>query len=603
MNPSKILPLLLLSLFVACTDTAPDAAESDDNVLAPHTVQGAGDRSPFDGRRVTVEGVVSGDFQDYGAPGSGRLGGFYLASVRPDDDPDTSDGLFVFERNRELMDVRVGDRVQVRGEVAEFFGETQLVAAEVQVVGSAPVGAVPVSLPLGDPERFEGMLLGFAEPLTIAGTHQLERFGEVVLTAGGRPFQYTNRNAPDRRGYARSRGDFESNSLILDDGLRQQNVSPPRYAVGEVPPRAGNTVTGLTGTLRYSRGAGDDGEAAFRLMPTVDPAIEPTNPRPAAPARSGPLRVASYNLLNLFSGTESGETGCGPRGESRCRGANSRRELARQLDKSVTAIRLMDADIIGISEIENNARASLDLLVEALDAAGESYAYVDAGVIGTDSIKVGFLYRPATVGTLGEFAVIDSSVDGRFDSSRNRPALAQTFRHLASGESLTVVTNHLKSKGSPCDEANDPNRGDGQGNCNRTRTLAAAALADRADAGPTDAADDRVLIIGDLNAYLREDPIRTLETAGLVNLLDRYLGDTAYSFVFDSRAGALDYAFASPALAPLVTAVVEWHINADEPRVFDYNTEFGRADALFDGSSPWRASDHDPVIVDIDFER
>lgn len=603
MHSRASLALILMPLLAACGDAALDAMAAEDEVLAPYAVQGDGDRSPFEGRRVTVEGVVSGDFQDYGEPNSGRLGGFYLMSVRPDGDPATSDGLFVFEQNRELADVDTGDRVRVRGEVGEFFGETQLAAAEVEVVGSAPLTPVAVSLPLDDPERFEGMLLEFAEPLTIADTRHLERFGAIVLTAGGRPFQFTNRHAPDRREYARSREDFERGSLVLDDGLRRQNVSPPRYALGEVPPRAGNTIVGLTGTLRFSRGAGSDGDATFRLMPTADPAIEPRNPRPAAPARTGPLRVASYNLLNLFSGIDTGEAVCGPRGNARCRGANSRRELQRQLDKSVTAIRLIDADVIGISEIENNARASLDLLIEALEAAGETYDYVDTGVIGTGSIKVGFLYRPATVETVGEFALIDRSVDGRFDSSRNRPALAQAFRHRSSGESLTIVTNHLKSKGSPCDEVNDPNRGDGQGNCNRTRTLAAAALADWAAAGPADAADDRVLIIGDLNAYLREDPIRALEAGGLVNLLDRFLGDTAYSFVFDGRAGALDYAFASPALASLVTGVFEWHVNADEPRVFDYNTEFGRADSLFDGGSPWRASDHDPVIVDIDFER
>ena len=109
-----------------------------------------------------------------------------------------------------------------------------------------------------------------------------------------------------------------------------------------------------------------------------------------------------------------------------------------------------------------------------------------------------------------------------------------------------------------------------------------------------------MLIIGDLNAYLEEDPIRALEAAGFINLLDRELGGTAYSFVFDGRAGALDYALASPSLAPMVVATTEWHSNADEPNLFDYNLDFGRDPALFEGDTPWRSSDHDPVIVDLE---
>ena len=37
----------------------------------------------------------------------------------------------------------------------------------------------------------------------------------------------------------------------------------------------------------------------------------------------------------------------------------------------------------------------------------------------------------------------------------------------------------------------------------------------------------------------------------------------------------------------------------DEPRLFDYNLDFGRDPGYFDGESPWRASDHDPVVVDL----
>jgi len=52
-----------------------------------------------------------------------------------------------------------------------------------------------------------------------------------------------------------------------------------------------------------------------------------------------------------------------------------------------------------------------------------------------------------------------------------------------------------------------------------------------------------------------------------------------------------------PALASQVTGAAAWHINADEPPVLDYNLEFGRDAGLFDAAIPFRASDHDPVVI------
>lgn len=49
-----------------------------------------------------------------------------------------------------------------------------------------------------------------------------------------------------------------------------------------------------------------------------------------------------------------------------------------------------------------------------------------------------------------------------------------------------------------------------------------------------------------------------------------------------------------------VSGIAEWHINADEPPVLDYNLEFDRDAALFDGVSPFRASDHDAVIIGLE---
>ena len=158
----------------------------------------------------------------------------------------------------------------------------------------------------------------------------------------------------------------------------------------------------------------------------------------------------------------------------------------------------------------------------------------------------------------------------------------------------------MKSKGSDCNNNGDPDLADGQGNCNQTRSNAAAALADWLGVDPTGSGDPDFLIIGDLNAYLAEDPLTALKNAGFVNLVEVASGEDAYSYAFNAQFGALDHALATASLVPQVVATMEWHINADEPPVLDYNLEFGRDPSLFDADSPYRVSDHDPIIVGID---
>jgi predicted extracellular nuclease len=104
-----------------------------------------------------------------------------------------------------------------------------------------------------------------------------------------------------------------------------------------------------------------------------------------------------------------------------------------------------------------------------------------------------------------------------------------------------------------------------------------------------------VLVIGDLNAYGKEDPIDILNAGGLQDQLSRFNGGTAYSYVFDGEAGYLDHALATASLAAQITGTAHWTINADEPSVIDYNTEFKPQD-LYSGDM-FRSSDHDPVLV------
>jgi predicted extracellular nuclease len=584
-----------------------------------YDVQGSGASSPLDGQTVSVEGVVIGDFQDGDADDTGNVGGFYLQQSG-DGDVSTSDGVFVFDGHTPDVDVAVGDRVRVSGEVQEHFGETQISADSVAIVGSGSLAATQIELPapnvfsnsdgrlVADLERYEGMLIRFAQTLTVSELWQMERFGEVTLAQGGRLYQFTNQNSPDSDEYSDYRTSIAARQLVLDDGILTANASPIRYlAAGDAPDysiRIGDQITDLTGVLRFSRGSGPNGTETYRLLPTIDPLFDRVNPRPGAPTVAGALRVASFNVLNFFSGIDSGVADCGPAGTANCRGADSETELARQLQKIVSALRMLNADVIGLIELENTASDSLQTLVVALnDAVGaDSYDFIATGAIGTDAIKTGFIYKTATVRPEGAFAVLDSDVDARYDDTKNRPALAQTFAQTSNGAELTVIVNHFKSKGSDCDAVGDPNLGDGQGNCNVTRTSAATALAEWLATDPTNSADPDFLIIGDLNAYMFEDPVAAIRNAGFSNAADAMAGPEAYSFNFDAMSGALDHALTSPSLTPQVAGFLEWHINADEPPVLDYNLENGRDPALFDGATPYRASDHDPLVIGLDLK-
>ncbi len=166
------------------------------------------------------------------------------------------------------------------------------------------------------------------------------------------------------------------------------------------------------------------------------------------------------------------------------------------------------------------------------------------------------------------------------------------------GGIFTAVVNHLKSKGSPCDDLGDPDLGDGAGNCNLTRTAAAEALVDWLAGDPTGSGDADFLIMGDLNAYDKEDPIDALIAGGYSDLVYQYLGENAYSYVFDGQLGYLDHALANSALASEISGLTIWHINADEASLIDYDMSY-KLDAqdLIYAPDAYRSSDHDPVVV------
>lgn len=563
-----------------------------------HTIQGSDASSPLRGASgVVIEGVVVGDFQDT----SSELGGFFVQEEddQADANPATSEGIFVFD-NGSGFDVAEGDVVRVQGSVTEFFELTELTNIDaVAVCGSgASVTATEITFPLtarDDLEPYEGMRVTFPQELTITEVFNLGRFGEVGLSQGGRLFNPTNIVAPGpAAGALQAENDLRR--ILLDDGSNVQNPDPIIYPTPELSAtntlRAGDTVMEITGVLSYAFGE-------YRVHPTTSPSFASMHPRAPEPADvGGTLRVASFNVLNYFNGDGTGG------GFPTARGADSLAEFNRQRDKIIAAIRAIDADIVGLVELENDGYgpdSAIQDLVNGLNATDAAYAFIDPGVasIGSDAIAVGFIYQPDAVTPAGAAAILDSSVDPDFIDSKNRPALAQTFTENATGEKVPVVVNHLKSKGSDCDDLGDPDTGDGQGNCNQTRTRAAVALTEWLATDPTGSADPDILIIGDLNAYAQEDPITAITGAGYTNLIGKFVGAAAYSFVFFGQAGYLDHALASASLTPRVTDVTEWHINADEPRVLDYNTEnksAGQLTSLY-RADPYRSADHDPVVI------
>lgn len=188
--------------------------------------------------------------------------------------------------------------------------------------------------------------------------------------------------------------------------------------------------------------------------------------------------------------------------------------------------------------------------------------------------------------------------------------MAQAFRELASGEVVNVVVNHLKSKGATDATGADLDQRDGQAAFNATRTAAANRLLEWIASNPTGNNDSDWVILGDLNAYAKEDPIRLIEDAGYRNVLPSFTGEPPSSYAFFSpvdMSGALDHMLISSSLVPQATSALDWSINAAEAAFRDYNLDSnsnGNAAVRdFFESNPFRTSDHDPLLLDLDLGR
>lgn len=596
-----LLPTALTVLLAGCVvpdrldaGPAPPAAEPVAGADGTYAVtigqvQGPGPRSPLEGRNVLVEGVVSGVF--------GGLGGVFVSSFGSDADPRTAEGVWVPHPKGAEPRLRPGDRVQLLGTVRELGdGDSTLTSIEPTRLTKTGTADVPVLVLTAPPahgwESYEGQPVRIEAPLTVNDTGGLYRYGELATAFGGRVYAPTERAPPGPEAQALA-ADNARRGLRIDDARQATDVDTVWYLPAhddDAPLRAGSTVGLLEGVV-------DERFGSYRLQLTKEIGHITQAPRPAPPTVPGDRRIAGFNVLNLFNGDGAGG------GFPTERGAASRAEYDRQQAKLVAVVQALDPDLAALMELENDGygpRSSLAQFVDALNAAGPhgDWRFVDAGEgPGTNPIRVGIVYRAGRFTPVGAPATL---TDGPF-AERSRAPLVQAFRasdgRTPSGPVFVVAANHFKSKGCGRDPltGGDADSGDGQACFNATRVESARRLHDWLATDPTGTGATATLVLGDLNAHAQEDPLRLLRERGWRDAFAGPQAEPPYSFIFAGQSARLDHALVDAGLAGRLRAAVEWHNSADESDRFDYR--------LDDDADPWRASDHDPMLLGFDLAR
>mgnify|MGYP002744031915 FL=1 len=605
---------------------------------------GDGDDSQLINQTVETKGVVTAAYPKGENANLKGLEGFTIQTPGTggtwDPARTASDGLFVFMGKSSATMPSIGDCVVVKGKVAEYSGVqnataatqslTQLLPQSITAATDCdPVKPTELSgVPTQDQmEALESMLVLPKDTWTITDNYKTNRYGTLSLTPGTEVLRTaTDVVAPGAPAQAYE-AENAAKTIDLDDASTtdltnfKQNGHKERYAylANGAPARVGYHVTFTKPVVLESR------FGSFVFQPTQMTAGNPdrspvtiTGERPAAPSVSGDTKVATFNVLNYFSDLGENEPGC--KGyedrehkyvtDKNCklRGAWSSQAFANQQTKIVQAINTIDADVVALEEIENPVASgvstdrdgALKSLVNALNAAAgsEVWAYVPSPSTvpaNEDVIRIAFIYKKATITPVGDSVIYD---DPAYTGLARQP-LAQEFKPITDanheGKNFVVIANHFKSKGSApknlsgAEAAVNTDNGDGQGNSNGVRVKQARALATFAqhfNGTPT-------LLVGDFNAYTKEDPLKVLTDAGWTH--ESGHGDSSY--VYGGRSGSMDHVFANSAAHPLITEVKSWAVNAQESIAFEYSRANYNAYLAFEADNPYRASDHNPEII------
>ncbi len=365
-----------------CDGTQPPAFVCPVDSLVPvPAIQGPGSSSPL---------VPAGKFeseQAYATRGvvtqvvSGLYKGFFIQDEQGDGDPATSDGLFVYSTKANAA-VVPGAEVCVSGKVKEYFNQTQLNADELVV--TRPQGVIPAAVDLlpvaGESlsqllERHEGMQVRLVPGSSLVVTRNFSfdydgKRNNLVLAYGAPLIKSTQKFAAMSQEASNWALRNQQNQLVVEtDAKAPDGVLPwfPGFNAEDGYLRIGDKLNGLEGALGYSYNL-------FRLVASnrIDASqIDHSGwDRVETPelAEAGDLRVASFNVLNFFTTVVGGDAN--PTGSNR--GAPTVAEFELQRTKIVSAITRLNADVVGLMEIENNGygdNSAIANLVAALNAA------------------------------------------------------------------------------------------------------------------------------------------------------------------------------------------------------------------------------------------
>jgi predicted extracellular nuclease len=561
--------LLSLSLIGGCSDTGQSPANSGAFCQSEATpiplIQGDGYHSPLKDKTVTVRGVVT--FVKKGK-------GFYIEDTDANRPVTSSRALFVADQA--LSDsVWPGQQWMLSGRVTESGSALDKLTSLADLSGhelcaeNLDVPETGMQLPLNSREReaLEGMRVSIAQPLFVSDVYNLSR-GRVTLSSEGVlrvPTEIENPGSGAQQ-LARSNRNRSLVAVLPEPGIGAAAV--------------GTSVQVATGLL------GHNGRRQQFFPDSITILKSPPQDVPE-PKSENSLRIVNSNLLNFFNGDGRGG------GFPTERGAETAQEFEAQSDRIHAAMARMQPDLLAVQELENDGfgprSAAASLLGLLNDTGANDWAAVipKTDRIGGDVITVGLFYRQSLLETVGQPRSLDSPEFQRL----SRQPLAQVFRDRNSGRVFLVVVNHLKSKGRCPDSGENADQDDGQGCWNAARLAAVIAKLPWLQKQAAEAETDHILILGDMNAWRREDPVRQFRTGGYTDLVETLSGLPQHSFLYWGQTGTLDYAFASPALLKLARHAEIWHINATRPQRMEQ-------------PRPWlRASDHDPVIVDLDFSQ